>query len=84
VKRDEGVSHNVTVAKNVKSYYPNWMISVIAVAIYCTLETSLLLGCVVVVAWLEVKKKSCFSLAERLNGFFLPLKVGSLNNLMRS
>jgi len=47
VKRDEGVSHNVTVAKNVKSYYPNWMISVIGVAIYCTLETSLLLGCVV-------------------------------------
>jgi len=80
VKRDEGVSHNVTVAKNVKSYYPKWIASSSSIVTVSdpsteTLETSLLLGCVVD-AWLEVKKKSCFVLSREAQRF-LPASEGS-------
>jgi len=50
-----------------KSYYPWRIVRIIAVTFYLqlTLETSLLLGYVDWDAWLEVKKKSCFSFLSR-------------------
>jgi hypothetical protein len=48
VKRDEKANHNVTVAKNLKSYYSEGVDRVIAHVTTVTLENSLLLGCVYV------------------------------------